>query len=141
MSSNHAMQRFRSLPLVPVSGGRLTAPARLPVEAPGSWAGGVSSALRKLGCRLLDASALPEDATEVCTHSLAAQGRIVSQLLCRKLSDGVLHTFWRLSAARGGNGAVPALWLPKVQSNCQPCCPCLRSDGNGGSITEGRSIY
>lgn len=121
------MQRFRSLPLVPVSGGRLTAPARLPVVAQGSWAGGVSSALRKLGCRLLDASALPEDATEVCTHSLAAQGRMVSQKSCQMVSCK--------------HFGVPALWLPKVQSNCQPCCPCLRSDGNGGSITEGRSIH
>jgi hypothetical protein len=61
------MQRFRTLPLMPVEGGRLAAPAARPVIALGAWAPGVGSALTLLGCRLLDATRLPEVVMQVTT--------------------------------------------------------------------------
>ena len=58
-------QRFRTLPLMPVEGGRLVAPAARPVVSLGAWAPGVGSALMRLGCRLVDASRLPEVVVQV----------------------------------------------------------------------------
>lgn len=63
-----AGQRFRTLPIVPVSGGRLVAAAAAAVVREGAWPSAASAALQALGCHLLDASWLPDGALQV-THS------------------------------------------------------------------------
>jgi hypothetical protein len=90
-------QRFRALPLVPVEGGRLASPAALPVISLGAWAPGVGSALTRLGCRLMDASKLPEDVVQV--HRVGHGDSVcrsvkLSQITCRVCSMTSLVSFW-----------------------------------------------
>lgn len=74
---------------MPVAEGLLVAPALLPVVSQGAWAAGVGSSLRKLGCRLLAATALPGSMAEVeCpTRSTGFQDFGIAMMSCLDCID------------------------------------------------------